>query len=160
MGTLYRRFPTKELLITELVLELTSELRDLALDCLNRTDGSGLETFLFSAAQLQSSNLGCLTRLWRDSMSPELLAELRGVITALVADARSRHTLRPEVTPADISVVLWSLRGVIETARDVAPDAWRRQLEIVMAGLRPNDHVLKQPPLNQSQLDRIAFAAR
>ena len=50
---------------------------------------------------------------------------------------------------------MWSMRGVLETTRTNAPDAWRRHLDLVIAGMRPADGPLAHRPLSQAQVDRI-----
>ena len=59
------------------------------------------------------------------------------------------------MTSTDVTLVLWSIRGVLETTRALAPDAWRRHLELLIAGLRPADADLAHRPLSQNQIDRI-----
>ncbi|WP_329073228.1 TetR/AcrR family transcriptional regulator [Streptomyces sp. NBC_01429] len=65
-GTLYRRFPTKDALITELVRELVGELMTEAQAALDVPDGRGPERFLFAAGQIQADARGCLGRIWSD----------------------------------------------------------------------------------------------
>jgi hypothetical protein len=44
---------------------------------------------------------------------------------------------------------------VIETTRSVAPDAWRRHLDIIVAGLAPGETPLEHEPLPPAVLDRV-----
>jgi AcrR family transcriptional regulator len=161
MGTLYRRFPTKEALIAELVLELRQEVLQDARRALQTPDGRGLEVFLHSAADRQVRNCGCLPRLWNTAeteQTDEVARQIRALIAELTRDAQEHGRLRTDVTPADIVVVLWSLRGVIESTLAVAPDAWRRHLAIVLAGLRPTPEELPDRPLSERQLQLIREA--
>jgi AcrR family transcriptional regulator len=138
MGTLYRRFPTKQALIDELVGSLRRELLELARDAAERTDGTGLEELLLRAGHLQAEPRGCVERLWRHSDAElEAMTEFRQILREQLASAQEHGRIRPDVVVTDISMLLWSLRGVIETTRAVAPNAWRRHLEILLAGLRP-----------------------
>jgi hypothetical protein len=59
----------------------------------------------------------------------------------------------------DESIILWSIRGVIETTRGRAPDAWRRHLDILVAGLRSGPAPLAHQPLSQDNLDRVIAQA-
>jgi hypothetical protein len=45
--------------------------------------------------------------------------------------------------------------GVIETAQTAAPQAWRRALEVFLAGLRPCDSNLVEPAPTPRQIDAI-----
>src|ERR1700750_1681329 len=64
MGTLYRRFPTKDALIDALVHEVLSTMLGLAQEGTGRSDGTGLEYFLEAASAYQAAHRGCLQRLW------------------------------------------------------------------------------------------------
>jgi hypothetical protein len=59
----------------------------------------------------------------------------------------------------DLTIILWSIRGVIETTRGAAPDAWRRHLDILIAGLRSGPAPLAHQPLSQDNLDRVIAQA-
>jgi AcrR family transcriptional regulator len=158
MGTLYRRFPTKEALITELVHELLTDVARDARRALQPRDGQGLEAFLEAASAHQASQRGCLARLWGSSSAPDLLHEIDALIAALLVDAQAHGRIRTDVAASDIKVIMWSLRGVIETTQSVAPDAWRRHLAIVLDGLRPTSATLPDASLTKQQLDGIAQA--
>ena len=51
--------------------------------------------------------------------------------------------------------MLWSIRGVLETTGPNAPEAWKRHLDLLIAGMRPTDAELAHRPLSQNQVDRI-----
>ncbi len=138
MGTLYRRFPTKQALIDEVVGEGRVRLLRLAQDAATRTDGTGLEELLWSAAEFQAEQLGYLDRLWNQSDAQlAALHEFRAIMAHLLVSAQEHGQIRPDVVRADLTVLFWSLRGVIESTRGIAPLAWRRQLELTIAGMRP-----------------------
>ena len=64
MGTLYRRFPSKDALIEALVsdvLEATIAMAEEAASC---PDGTGLEHFLRAVSGYHAEHLGCLPKLW------------------------------------------------------------------------------------------------
>ena len=62
-----------------------------------------------------------------------------------------------------MSLVMWSTAGISETTQDAAPDAWRRHLELLLAGLRPSGtdtaHRLAERPLTEAQVRRVGTAA-
>jgi len=57
--------------------------------------------------------------------------------------------VRPDVTAGDISMMLWSVSSMIETTAGYAPDAWRRHLEVMIAGIGPAgvQTQFREPPL-------------
>jgi AcrR family transcriptional regulator len=154
IGTLYRRFPTKEALIAELVQGVLEHMSALADDAMELAGGLGLETFLEAASAYQAAHRGCLPRLWNTAPDNEALVRVRRTIAVLLTDAQRHGRIRNELTSTDFTLVMWSIRGVIETTRDAAPDAWRRHFEILLAGLRPSRPTLWQRPLTRLQVDR------
>src|SRR5580700_3347985 len=64
MGTLYRRFPSKEALIEALVSEVLEATIEMACEASGWPDGTGLEHFLEQASAYQAAHLGCLPKLW------------------------------------------------------------------------------------------------
>jgi AcrR family transcriptional regulator len=164
MGTLYRRFPTKQALIDELVGEARRKLLALARSAEELTDGTGLEQLLWSAGEFQAGQLGCLHQVW-DQSDAELdaMRDFRRILTRLLTDAQSSGRVRADVTRTDLSLALWSVRGVVETTRNVAPLAWRRHLELLIAGLRPVASgpfagALAERPLRDAEARRITGA--
>jgi AcrR family transcriptional regulator len=155
MGTLYRRFPTKDALIAALVQDVLDRMQALAAEAATRDDGTGLEFFLAASSAYQAQHRGCLPRLWATGTDHEFVKRLRRSIADLLQEAKSHGRVRRDVTPTDLTVLMWSVRGVIETTREVAPDAWQRHLDILIAGLRPAAEPLPHPPLSRSQVDKI-----
>ena len=155
VGTLYRRFPTKDALIAELVQDVLARMLVVASAATEVPDGGGLEHYLEASSAYQAEHRGCLPRLWNTPTDNETLVNLRQTIAALLADAKRHGRVREEITPTDLTMVMWSIRGVIETTRDVAPEAWRRHLSILIAGLRPTTEPLGHKPLTRAQVDRV-----
>jgi AcrR family transcriptional regulator len=161
MGTLYRRFPSKQALIDTLVGGIRRDLLEMARTAAARTDGSGLEELLFAAGELQAAQPGCLQRLWEHSEAGrDAIEEFRTRVVALLHSAQAHGRVRSEIASTDITMVFWSVRGVIESTRTVAPTAWRRHLELLIAGLRPTaTHQfateLSEQPLTAAQVRRI-----
>jgi AcrR family transcriptional regulator len=159
IGTLYRRFPTKEALIAELVQDVLERMSALATAATEVPEGRGLEQFLEASSAYQAEHRGCLPRLWNTSPDNEALVQVRQTIAALLADAKRHGRVRDEVTSTDLTMVMWSIRGVIETTRGVAPEAWRRLLAILVAGLRPAPEPLRHRPLTRAQVDQVVADA-
>jgi AcrR family transcriptional regulator len=155
VGTLYRRFPTKDALIAELVSDMLETMSTLAAEAIEAPEGRGLEQFLEASSDYQASHRGCLPRLWNTSPTNESLVQVRQRIGALLADAKRHGRAREDLTQTDITMVMWSIRGVIETTREIAPDAWRRHLSLLVAGLRPSADPLCSKPLTRAQVDQV-----
>jgi len=156
MGTLYRRFPTKEALIGELVRQQLSDVIRSAETARELPDGLGLESFLWRIGELLAAQRGCLSRLWTDANAEELVVRARELIAELLADGQRTRRIRSDAVPADVSIVIWSLVGVIETTKAAAPTAWRRALELSLAALAPSATALREAPPTQHQMGEIA----
>jgi AcrR family transcriptional regulator len=155
MGTLYRRFPTKEALIEELVREQLSEIMAAATAAQQLPGGAGLEAFLWRTGELFAGRCGCLSRLWTEANTANLVDEIRGLMGELLADSQRHGLIRADASVSDISLVLWSLMGVIETAQMAAPRAWRRALELLLSALGSSKSILVEPAVTPREMRKV-----
>ncbi|MBF6619037.1 MAG: TetR/AcrR family transcriptional regulator [Patulibacter sp.] len=155
MGTLYRRFPTKEALIDALVSAILDDILRDARVARDAADGQGLRDFLVAVGERQAHRHGQLPRIWGAERHAEPTRKIQAEIAALLADAQEHGRVRADAVPADIFAAIWSLRGVTESTRGVAPDAWRRHLEILLAGLEPSHAPLTYEPLARDVVERL-----
>ncbi|HTR70708.1 MAG TPA: TetR/AcrR family transcriptional regulator [Mycobacteriales bacterium] len=155
MGTLYRRFATKDALIGALVAVMLQETLELAEQARAIGGGRGLESFLETSSAYQAEHVGCLDRLWEVGPDEPSVRAIRRTIDRLLADAKARGRVRAEIANTDVTMVMWSIRGVIRTSHRVAPHAWRRHLDLLLAGLRPAGEPLGHPPLTRAQVDAV-----
>jgi AcrR family transcriptional regulator len=157
MGTLYRRFPTKAALIEALVHDQLEATITLAREAAEHPDGLGLERFLEASSAYQAEHPGLLARLW--TTDHEMVRTARRLIAALLADAQEHGRIRRDITNTDLTIAFFGIRGVLEATRAEAPDAWRRHLELLIAGLRPGGDALQHPPVSQARIDRLLSLA-
>jgi AcrR family transcriptional regulator len=153
MGTLYRHFPTKEALIDALVRGVLEATIQMARDASRCTDGTGLEQFLEASARYQAEHSGCLPRLW--DTDHEMVKTARHLIAGLLADAKRAGRVRRDLSTTDLTMTMFSLRGVIEATLPIAPDAWQRHLDLLIAGMRPGLEELRHPPMSKALIDRV-----
>ncbi len=159
VGTLYRRFPTKESLIEAVVDEVLHALLDAATDALGKASAAdGLADYLRAVGQLQLEHSGCLARLWT-SGHVEVRRDIERSTRQLLERAQAAGAVRSDLVYEDVVVLVWSLRGVIEATSTVSPDAWLRHLELLLASLAPDDKPLSHPPLTRGQVDALKAAA-
>lgn len=161
VGTLYRRFPTKQALIDELIGQLRRDLLGLTRAAAEQPPGHGFESLFIAVGRLQAAQPGCVQRLWNHSDAElDALTEFRSMLAALLAQAQAAGVIRADVTDTDVTMLLWSLRDIITATREVAPQAWRRYLELALAGLREGKHApLQHKPLTAAQARRISAIA-
>jgi AcrR family transcriptional regulator len=153
IGTLYRRFPTKDALIDALVREILGTTIEMARAAAKSPDGTGLEWFLEASTAFQAEHVGCLSRLW--NTDHEMVKTARHLVAKLLADAQQCGRIRHDLTSTDLSLAMFSLRGVLEATLPVSPDAWRRHLDLLIAGMRPARDDLAHRALSPAALDKV-----
>jgi AcrR family transcriptional regulator len=152
IGTVYRRFPTKELLIEAVVGEVLSKVLAAGQAAVEEESAEeGLAAYIRAVGWLQFEHSGCLARLWNDSHA-EVRDQIEEVTTVLLTRAQLAGALRPELVYEDVVVLLWSLRGVIETIASISSDGWLRHLDLLLSSLAPNGKPLTHPPLTATQI--------
>src|SRR5258708_2350041 len=114
LGTLYRRFPTKDALIAALVHDMMATMLRLAREASERPDGTGLEYFLEAASAYQAAHRGCLPRLWEIGTADNSVPAVRRRIAGMHATARSQGRVRADIASTDLSVTFWASPGVRE----------------------------------------------
>jgi AcrR family transcriptional regulator len=154
-GTLYRRFPTKEALISELVRQVFSDFVAAAHAAQTAPRGEGLEQLMYGVGTVQATNRGCLSRVWNDDETAAHKREFRTILGELLDKAKSHGRIRSDVGLTDIDVVFWAMRGVVETTRGITESGWRRALAIMIAGLRPGAEHLDATPVTEDEFDQV-----
>jgi AcrR family transcriptional regulator len=156
VGTVYRRFASKDALIDELLRLALEEVLSSADRALARTDGHGLEDLLRGLGQSFADHAGYASLLLQRRTDVTAARRIRAAIDELTARATAAGTVNPDVTSGDVMAVIWAIRGLVQSAGDVAPEAWRRFLDIQLAGLRAAGPLSTTPPLTSRQLSRLA----
>jgi AcrR family transcriptional regulator len=161
VGTVYRRFPEKELLVEALFEDRIEELVSLAQQALAEADPwEALVGFLARGQALQASNRGLKELLLSTRYGRERVACVRErmapLVDALVERAQASGQLRPDVEGTDLPLIQVMLGGIVDFTRDVDPDTWRRLFAIIVDGLRAREPLtpLEAPALHPDQIDR------
>jgi AcrR family transcriptional regulator len=155
IGTLYRRFPTKDALVSELVRQVYDDFLAVANEALFAPDGEGLEQVLYGTGAILASNRGCLSRMWNDDETRILRDEYRRILFELLARAKQHGRIREDAVDADLDLIFWSVRGVVATTRGVTDTGWRRTMAIMIAGLRPGADTLDASPMSAQHVAQI-----
>jgi AcrR family transcriptional regulator len=152
VGTIYRRFPTKELLLQAVVDDRIAELRASCAE-LGRIDDPWAA--LVGAAEMIASNVARDHGFYQALQEAGETAPVRTcirqeaveAIAPLVDRAQAAGVVRADVSPVDV-VLICSLAGKLPRWRlEREPELWRRFLAIVLDGLRPEGaHPLPHPP--------------
>jgi AcrR family transcriptional regulator len=168
VGTIYRRFPDKELLIEALFEQRIDELVALAETARDEPDPfAGLERFFESFLASQAADRGLKDVLIGTARGEGRVAHARDriapVVDELVERAQAAGALRDDVAASDLALLQFMLGALIDYTHDVDPEAWRRLLGIVLDGLRTRrdgPSPLPRPALDDEQVARAMSAWR
>jgi len=168
VGTVYRRFPDKQLLIDALFGDRINEFVALAEECLGFDDAwDGLVHFLERATQEHACDRGFKEVALSGSEGLERCSFARAlmepVLVRLVARAQADGSLRADLAATDLPLLQLMLGSLSECARDVDPEIWRRHLGIITDGLRTRRDAptpLTRDPLTPEQTQLTMHAAK
>jgi AcrR family transcriptional regulator len=166
VGTVYRRFPEKCQLIEELFEEQIGELVGLMEAALEDPDPwHGLTGFLRGNLELQMRDRAFREIVMGTPDGAERVGRIRARIFPLggrlVQRAKEAGTLRADFSAADFPMLMLMLSAILDSARDVQPDLWRRYLDIVIQGLRAQPdppEPLTEPALDPGQVQCVMSA--
>lgn len=146
VGTLYRRFGTKEALLDDVVLALYDDVLDTADECRANPDAwDALTSFVFELAKAHRDSRGLaeVTAACDRPASPEIrtrIEALQQAVRQMTDAAHATGDLRPDVTWQE---VILSTRAALDTDHclgvDAGADGWRRVIALLLDGMRtPN----------------------
>lgn len=141
VGTVYRHFPNKEALLTELVRQKFLLFAQRAQDALE-ADGDPFELLselMRQNALTAADDAGIRYAIANSNQQPwtHAPAEQQQLIAAteqLLKRARDAGTIRPDITANDIAMLMC---GVCTTAIPRPGFDWRRHLDLIIDALRP-----------------------
>ena len=156
VGTVYRRFASKDALIDELLRLALEEVLSSTDRALARTDGYGLEDLLRAFGQSFADHARYASLLLQRRTDDATARRIRQAVDELTARAAATGTVNPGTTTGDVLALVWAMRGLVQAAGEVAPGAWQRFLDIHLAGLRAAGPLSGTPPLSTRQLSKLA----
>jgi AcrR family transcriptional regulator len=165
IGTLYRRFATREALIDALFEEKALEYRRASEEALAADDSwEGFAGFVERICEMQAEDRGfadVLTATFPSGAAPGVAAATKAArrnAEKLIARARREGTLRPDFSHQDFAWILIANGAYLQATREVAPDAWRRYVTLILDAARtPAGSELPAPP-SPKQLERALGA--
>jgi AcrR family transcriptional regulator len=159
IATLYRRFPTRDDLIAACFERRLAEYAHAAAEALEAPDGwTGFSAYVQRICAMQAADRGLadvLTKTFPNAKALEAHRTLGYQLSVLVLDrAKAEGTLRSDVVPEDLVLLLMANAGVVEGAGEAAPDAWRRFVALMLDGFRAEGAGLLPPPPSPRQVMR------
>jgi AcrR family transcriptional regulator len=160
IGTLYNHFPNRGDLVDAALAPLAERAVDLAERAARSEDPwQAFAMLMEDTCELFVADRG-YAGIYRSRIpGTPVIAAAQQRLSALKGDIMTRAQraglLRPDIVASDLALLTWGIVGTVDATRDVAPDAWRRHLALLLDGLRPEAaHPLPVPPLAPGQLLR------
>ncbi len=142
VGTVYRRFRTKEELVEALFVSRIDSIAALAEAAAEAPDPwSGLVSFMEQMAAMLAGDVGLRHMLMFATYGRDRVSYARQrnapLVGRLLERAQAAGQVRSDLAPTDIPFIIFALTEASQFARTVSPEIWRRYLNIILDGLRP-----------------------
>jgi AcrR family transcriptional regulator len=136
VGTVYRHFPTKEVLLDALVRERFEEIAGYAEEALRHDDAwTGFRELIWRAAERNAVDRAfCEVVAFTDQSRIVEETGLQAHTDTLMERAKAQGKLRADATQMDIPIMMAGAGSVMRI--HPSPDIWRRYLTIMLDGLR------------------------
>ncbi|SDY41841.1 TetR/AcrR family transcriptional regulator [Herbiconiux ginsengi] len=158
IGTLYRHFPTRLDLLLAALEPRVREFLDGSEKALQIDDPWGaFVSYLENLFRVQAGDRGFndfLSRRFPGSEETERIHdEMCRQIDDVLTRAQKAGAVRADITLADIVNLIWSNGRMIDATSTTAPNAWRRQLFLMLDAYRAEAaHAIPEPPMSEKQL--------
>ncbi len=155
VGTVYRRFPTKEALFEAIFEDGIAQLVILVETALQAEDSwEGFSWFVWSMCELTATDRGlreiAFSRAYCGGRVDAGRTQLAPRIKKLVERAQRDGYLRPELSSTDMPLCGLMAGAVGEYADGVSSDLWRRYVGLLLQGMRC------QPGLDRLPVDALS----
>jgi AcrR family transcriptional regulator len=142
VGTVYRRFHTKEELIEALFMSRIDAVAALAEAAAEAPDPwSGLVSFMEQMVEMLAGDAGLRHMLMFATYGRDRVSYARQrnapLVGRLVERAQAAGQVRPDLGATDIPFLIFTLAEATQFGRAVSPQIWRRYFNIILDGLRP-----------------------
>jgi AcrR family transcriptional regulator len=142
VGTVYRRFGTKEDLVAALFEDRVDAIAALAERAVHEPDPwTGLVRFMEGASEMLAGDLGLRQMLMFATYGRDHVAYARRrnqpLVEKLLRRAQAAGQVRADLRPTDIPFIIFVLTEAAVLARQARPDIWRRYLALIIDGMRP-----------------------
>jgi len=154
VGTVYRRFPNKEVLVDALFEDMVNAMERYVVEALAVPDAwTGLLEALERMCELQAFDRGLREVLLGMGRGPERQIQVEARIgrdfDRLLDRAREQGALRADAVGADMPVIQLMLGAVSEYT--ATPGLWRRYLYVLMDGMRAHPENSALPAVRTDQ---------
>jgi AcrR family transcriptional regulator len=158
VGTVYRRFGSKDALIAALFDTQIDAIAELADEALRADDPwAGLSRFFLGVNQTLAASRGLRELVLGQTGIPvrreSVFSRLHPRISKLVARAQQSGQLSEDLDPNDFPLLLTAVQAVADLTSETNPQAWRRVAELLLRSMATprTDTPLTTPALTHTQ---------
>ena len=166
VGTVCRHFPTKQAMVDAVLADLYETLLQDAVDGLTNPDaGAAFEQFVVVLAAFQARHRALAEQMAKDmeppTAPPDARERLWATISQLVARAQEAGTVRADIGPADVAMMLSGVAHATAVVGEGQHELSDRYVRIILDGLRRHGaNPLPGEPLDFPALQRMKQRAR
>jgi AcrR family transcriptional regulator len=167
VGTVYRRFPTKDALFEAIFQDGMDQLVALAETAVDAADSwEGFAWWVWQMCELTATDRGlrevAFSKAYCGGRVDAGRDRLDRPLSELVERAKRDGYLRSEVSPTDMPLLGLMAGAVSEYAGEVSADLWRRYVAVLLQGVRrqPGQEPLPVDALGRDELEAAMHAWR
>ncbi|MUL81664.1 MULTISPECIES: TetR/AcrR family transcriptional regulator [unclassified Mycolicibacterium] len=159
VGTVYRRFATKEELLDAVFEDGIDQIVGIAETALRKENSwDGFVWFVEQSSELTATDRGLREMVYSKAYGGHRVEcsrlRLSPPVSKIVERARDDGYLRPDIEPTDMPILSLLAGTVSEWAGHVEPELWRRYVAILIDGMRYRSD---QAPVPVGALDEEAL---
>jgi AcrR family transcriptional regulator len=161
VGTLYRRFPTRQSLVDACFADKIAEyLAEVERAAASDDAWAGFTGFVQRICQMQAEDDGFKDVLMTVFPTEQRVRAYRG-LHSLVVRAQEQGALRADFGVRDLAFVFWANAAFLAATKDAAPGTWQRYVALMIDACRAQGaSPLPAPPLSAAQLTQAIDGAR
>ena len=142
VGTVYRRFRTKEELVEALFDDRIDAIAAVAERAAGEPDPwTGLASFMEQMAEMLADDLGLRQMLMFATYGKDRVAYARQrnqpLVQKLLDRAQAAGQVRSDLRQTDIMLIIFMMTEATQLAQAANPVIWRRYLTLILDGMRP-----------------------
>jgi len=165
VGTVYRRFRTKEELIEALFMDRLDSVATIADEASANPDAwRGLVSFMERMAEIMAGDVGLRQMLMFATYGRDLVAVARQrnepLVARLVQRAQAAGQLRADIQQTDIPFIVFMLTEAAHLGYAATPGIWRRYLTLVLDGMQPRREGVTPLPVVAMRPDEMEKSMR
>ena len=165
VGTVYRRFRTKEELVEALFMDRLDAVATIADEANANPDAwCGLVSFMERMAEIMAGDVGLRQMLMFATYGRDLVAVARQrnepLVARLVQRAQAAGQLRADIQQTDIPFIVFMLTEAAHLGYAATPGIWRRYLTLVLDGMQPRREGVTPLPVVAMRPDEMETSMR